>query len=187
YDQRYCCISLDVREVIRPVLYCSLDYLCESIDTFNVALSASPELVAETAPSTKSVFTANLTWDRRDNPFLTRSGERITYTCWVAGPGGTEQIYGFDVEASKYWRLPWDTILLINAEVAGVDRWGDQTKLVKIYDRLFLGGSNNLRGFDFRDVGPKDSNGEPLGGQSMARTTVEFTFPIVEKARGALF
>ena len=159
----------------------------ESIDTFNVALSASPELVAETGPSTKSVFTANLTWDRRDNPFLTRSGERITYTWWVAGPGGTEQIYGFDVEASKYWRLPWDTILLVNAEVAGVDRWGDQTKIVKIYDRLFLGGSNNLRGFDFRDVGPKDPNGEPLGGQSMARATIEWTFPIVEKARGALF
>ena len=187
YDQRNYGFSLDVRKGIRPFLYGSLGYRLESIDTFNVALSASPELVAETGPSTKSVFTANLTWDRRDNPFLTRSGERITYTWWVAGPGGTEQIYGFDVEASKYWRLPWDTILLINAEVAGVDRWGDQTKLVKIYDRLFLGGSNNLRGFDFRDVGPKDPNGEPLGGQSMARTTVEFTFPIVEKARGALF
>ena len=187
YDQRNYGFSLDVRKGIRPFLYGSLGYRLESIDTFNVALSASPELVAETGPSTKSVFTANLTWDRRDNPFLTRSGERITYTWWVAGPGGTEQIYGFDVEASKYWRLPWDTILLINAEVAGVDRWGDQTKLVKIYDRLFLGGSNNLRGFDFRDVGPKDSNGEPLGGQSMARTTIEFTFPIVEKARGALF
>jgi len=187
YDQRNYGFSLDVRKGIRPFLYGSLGYRLESIDTFNVALGASPELVAETGPSTKSVFTANLTWDRRDNPFLTRSGERITYTWWVAGPGGTEQIYGFDVEASKYWRLPWDTILLINAEVAGVDRWGDQTKLVKIYDRLFLGGSNNLRGFDFRDVGPKDSNGEPLGGQSMARTTVEFTFPIVEKARGALF
>src|SRR4029453_10758962 len=35
--------------------------------------------------------------------------------------------------------------------------------------------------------GPKDKHGEPLGGQSMARTTVELTFPIVEKARGALF
>jgi len=187
YDQRNYGFSLDVRKGIRPFLYGSLGYRLESIDTFNVALSASPELVAETGPSTKSVFTANLTWDRRDNPFLTRSGERITYTWWVAGPGGTEQIYGFDVEASKYWRLPWDTILLINAEVAGVDRWGDQTKLVKIYDRLFLGGSNNLRGFDFRDVGPKDRNGEPLGGQSMARATIEWTFPIVEKARGALF
>ena len=187
YDQRNYGFSLDVRKGIRPFLYGSLGYRLESIDTFNIALSASPQLVAETGPSTKSVFTANLTWDRRDNPFLTRSGERITYTWWVAGPGGTEQIYGFDVEASKYWRLPWDTILLINAEVAGVDRWGDQTKLVKIYDRLFLGGSNNLRGFDFRDVGPKDPNGEPLGGQSMARTTIEFTFPIVAKARGALF
>ena len=187
YDQRNYGFSLDVRKGIRPFLYGSLGYRLESIDTFNVIVTASPQLLAETGPSTKSVFTANLTWDRRDNPFLTRSGERITYTWWVAGPGGTEQIYGFDVEASKYWRLPWDTILLINAEVAGVDRWGDQTKLVKIYNRLFLGGSNNLRGFDFRDVGPKDPNGEPLGGQSMARTTIEFTFPIVEKARGALF
>src|SRR5256714_134107 len=187
YDQRNYGFSLDVRKGIRPFLYGSLGYRLESIDTFNVIVTASPQLLAETGPSTKSVFTANLTWDRRDNPFLTRSGERITYTWWVAGPGGTEQIYGFDVEASKYWRLPWDTILLINAEVAGVDRWGDQTKLVKIYDRLFLGGSNNLRGFDFRDVGPKDPNGEPLGGQSMARTTIEWTFPIVEKARGALF
>ncbi len=187
YDQRNYGFSLDVRKGIRPFLYGSLGYRLESIDTFNIALSASPQLVAETGPSTKSVFTANLTWDRRDNPFLTRSGERITYTWWVAGPGGTEQIYGFDVEASKYWRLPWDTILLVNAEVAGVDRWGDQTKLVKIYNRLFLGGSNNLRGFDFRDVGPKDSNGEPLGGQSMARASIEWTFPIVAKARGALF
>ena len=79
-------------------------------------------------------------------------------------------------------------ILLVNSEVAGVDALAEQgNRLIKIYDRLFLGGSNNLRGFEYRDVGPKDQNGEPLGGQSMARTTVELTFPIVEKARGALF
>jgi outer membrane protein insertion porin family len=58
---------------------------------------------------------------------------------------------------------------------------------VPIYDRLYLGGSNNLRGFAFRDVGPRDKNGEPLGGQSMARATAELTFPIIEKARGAIF
>ena len=52
---------------------------------------------------------------------------------------------------------------------------------------LFLGGSNNLRGFDFRDVGPRDANGEPLGGKTLARATIEYTFPLIEKARGALF
>ena len=187
YDQRNYGFSLDVRKGIFPYLYATLGYRLENIDAFNIAASASPQLVAETGDSTKSVVTASLVFDRRDNPFLTRHGERITYTWWVAGPGGTEQIYGFDVEASKYWHLPWDTILLVNAEVAGVDSWGDQTKLVKIYDRLFLGGSNNLRGFEFRDVGPKDEDGEPLGGQSMARVTVEYTFPIIEKARGAIF
>jgi outer membrane protein insertion porin family len=189
YDQRNYGFSLDVRKGILPYLYATLGYRLENIDAFNIAASASPQLVAETGNSTKSVVTASLVFDRRDNPFLTRHGERITYTWWVAGfpAGGTESIYGFDVEASKYWHLPWDTILLVNAEVAGVDAWKNRDRLGKIYDRLFLGGSNNLRGFEFRDVGPKDENGEPLGGQSMARVTVEYTFPIIEKARGAIF
>src|SRR5438445_8987074 len=58
---------------------------------------------------------------------------------------------------------------------------------VPIFDRLYLGGSNNLRGFRFRDIGPKDSNNQPVGGQSMVRATTELTFPIIEKARGAIF
>jgi outer membrane protein insertion porin family len=44
-----------------------------------------------------------------------------------------------------------------------------------------------LRGFRYRDVGPKDKNGEPVGGRSLARFTVEYTFPIVESVRGAVF
>jgi len=65
-------------------------------------------------------------------------------------------------------------------------QWGAGNQ-VPIYERLFLGGSNNLRGFPFREVGPQDENGEPTGGQTMARTTIEWTFPIIEKARGAVF
>jgi outer membrane protein insertion porin family len=44
-----------------------------------------------------------------------------------------------------------------------------------------------MRGFRFRDVGPKDIFGNPVGGQSLARFTVEYTFPIIEMARGAIF
>jgi outer membrane protein insertion porin family len=44
-----------------------------------------------------------------------------------------------------------------------------------------------LRGFDFRDVSPRDINGEPLGGKSLARLSVEYTGPIIEKARWAVF
>ena len=56
-----------------------------------------------------------------------------------------------------------------------------------IFSRLFLGGANDLRGFGFRDVGPKDRNGDPIGGNSLARATVELTFPVIEKVRAAIF
>ena len=107
---------------------------------------------------------------------------------YVAGGflGGDTDIYGFDLEASKYFLLPWDTILTLNAEIAAVQTWSGGDR-VPIFDRLYLGGANNLRGFKFRDVGPKDSDDEPLGGNTLARATVEYTFPVVEKVRGAVF
>src|SRR5438477_74355 len=128
YDQRNYGFSLDVRKGLLPYLYGSLGYRLENIDAFNIVVTASPQLLAETGSSTKSVVTASLVYDRRDNPFLTRNGVRINYTRWVTGPGGREQIYRFDVEASKYWNLMWDTMLLVNVVVAGVDSLGVQTK-----------------------------------------------------------
>ncbi len=44
-----------------------------------------------------------------------------------------------------------------------------------------------MRGFEYRDVGPKDRNGEPLGGKTLARATVELTVPVIEKVRAAIF
>ncbi|MFL6594140.1 MAG: BamA/TamA family outer membrane protein, partial [Chthoniobacterales bacterium] len=130
----------------------------------------------------------SLVFDSRDSPFLSHRGQRIVVTPYVAGGflGGDTQTYGFDIEGSQYFHLPYDLILLLNGEIQGVDTWGDG-RGVPIYDRLFLGGANNLRGFEFRDVSPRDVNDEPIGGRSMARTTVELTFPIVEKIRAAVF
>lgn len=188
YDQRNYGASWELRKSLTPFFYATLGYRLEAIEIYNIALNVSPALRSELGASTKSQFTLGFVYDRRDNPFFTHSGERISLTTYVAGGqlGGTEQIFGFDFEISKYFKLPYDLILLINSEVASVDTWG-KSDLVRIYDRLFLGGANNLRGFNFRDVGPKDRNGEALGGRTLARGTAELTFPIIEKVRGALF
>jgi outer membrane protein insertion porin family len=188
YSQRNYGFTIDARKPINPFLSISLDYRLEDIELFNVETGVSPLILAEEGARLKSQVSTTLYWDSRDNPFLTRIGHRVVFTPYIAGGflGGDTQIYGFDLEGSQYFHLWWDTILLLNGEVATVDTWGSGDH-VPIFDRLFLGGSNNLRGFNFRDVGPKDANGEPLGGQSLARATVEYTFPIVEHVRGALF
>ena len=106
----------------------------------------------------------SVVFDSRDNPLLSRRGQRISFSPIIAGGflGGDTQIYGWDLEGSQYFRLPKDTILLINGEIGTVSQWGAGDQ-VPIYERLFLGGSNNLRGFPFREVGPQDENGEPTG------------------------
>ena len=188
YDQRNYGFSVTARKPLFPFTYVSLTYGLENIEIFNIPLGASPSIKAEEGTNTKSVVIPSLVFDRRDNPFLTRRGQRIQFTPYIAGGflGGDVQIFGGSIEASQYFHLPWDLVLLLNGEVATVDNWGD-AESVRIFDRLFLGGSNNLRGFEFRDIGPRDEDGEPLGGKTMMRSTVEVTFPIVIKARGAFF
>ena len=188
YDQRDYGFVLEARKPLNSYMYGTLGYRLERLDIFNVASSISQDLAQELGAQTKSQIYTSVVFDRRDNPLLTRTGQRVTISPYVAGGflGGNDQIYGWNMEASQYFHMWWDTILLLNGEIATVNNWGGGSD-VRIFDRLFLGGSNNLRGFDYRDVGPKDFNREPLGGKSMARTTVEWTFPIIEKARGAIF
>jgi outer membrane protein insertion porin family len=188
YSQRNAGFAIELRKPLTPFLYASLDYRLENIEIFDVDPGVSPEIRSQEGSQLKSMIGTTVVCDTRDSAFLTRRGHRVTVSPYIAGGflGGDTQIVGFDLEGSKYFHLWWDTILLFNGEVAVVDTWGDGDE-VPLYDRLFLGGSNNLRGFNFRDVGPKDRNGEPLGGQTLLRATVEYTFPIVEHVRGAVF
>jgi outer membrane protein insertion porin family len=74
---------------------------------------------------------------------------------------------------------------MFRGQLATVSTWGGSGE-VPIFDRLFLGGANNLRGFDFRDVGP-NVDGDYYGGNSLGYMTFEFTAPIISRVRGAIF
>ena len=188
YDQRNYGFAFELRKPINAYTSATLGYQLQDVDIFNVAVSASDFIKSQEGSFTESKIFSGVVFDSRDNPLLSRHGQRFSFSPYVAGGflGGNTQIYGLDFEGSQYFHLPWDTILVINGEAATVSQWGNGNN-VPIFERLYLGGSNNLRGFPFREVGPQDENGEPLGGKSMWRTTIEWTFPIIEKARGAIF
>lgn len=206
YAERRYGFALSARKSLTDFSYLRFGYRIENVSIHDVDDDVSPEIQSQEGTNLKSELSAGITYDTRDDIFLTRKGERVSFDTFISGGflGGDVQTYGLDLRGTKYFNLAWDTILILDAEVAVVNAWGggqteafefeddDVTKTIQvsrvpIYDRLYLGGSNNLRGFRFRDVGPKDEDGEPIGGSAMARFTVEYTFPIVEKIRGAVF
>jgi len=134
--------------------------------------------------------------DTRDSIFITRKGHKFEIGALLSGLGGDVNVYGGNIGGQQFFHLPGDTILSFEgmarlvqgstdnngASGSGVDNGG-----VPIFERLFLGGANNLRGYDYRDVGPKDSTGEGIGGNMSLFGSVEYTFPVFEKVRGAIF
>jgi len=195
YDQRDYGFDINARKPITNFLSVKLDYTIQEIQIYNInSGSISPELldlIRQGGESNlESRATIGFTYDTRDSAFLTRKGTRVDLSTYVSGGflGGTVQIYGLDVDVSQYFHLPYDTILLLNGEVASVANWSTASNtIVPVFDRLYTGGANTLRGFRFRDVGPKDFEGDPVGGNTLVRYTIEYTIPIIERVRFAVF
>jgi outer membrane protein insertion porin family len=133
----------------------------------------------------RSALGVNYVHDTRDSSIIPRSGHKADLNLTYAGLGGDVDTITFSAQGQQYWNLKWDTILSLTGELAFVDGSGD----IPIFERMFLGGGRTLRGFEFRDVGPRDTDytGEVYGGNSLGYITVEYTIPIIDTVRAAVF
>src|SRR6266513_2179197 len=120
YDQRNYGFTFELRKPLTAYMYGTLGYTLQDIDIFNVDPSSSEFIQSQAGSTVESKLFGSIVYDSRDNPLLSRRGHRITFSPAMTGGflGGDTQIYGLDLEGSQYFHLPWDTILLINGEVA---------------------------------------------------------------------
>ncbi len=137
----------------------------------------------------RSALSLNYVYDSRDSLLLPRSGEKIDVGITLAGGviGGDDNTFSFSTRGAKYWNLKWDTILSVNGELAFVNSVDGEE--IPIFERMFLGGGRTLRGFEFRDIGPRDTGftNEVYGGNSLGYVSLEYTIPIIETVRAAVF
>ena len=196
YNQSNLGGALQARKAITPFTAIRGEYRGEQIKIYNVQTNAGTVIqnAGNNSPYTKSSLLGALDYDNRDSLFLTRRGQSLTLSAFVAGGGlgGNVQDYGVNLDAKKYFALPWDMIFMGKGSLAVVNAWGNGNKgpnsgTPPIFDELYLGGANDMRGFAFRQVGPKDQYGNPIGGSTSAYGTVELTFPIIPRLRGAIF
>ncbi len=139
-------------------------------------------------------FGASLAYDTRNSNKLPTHGQR------------TELDPEFDVgDATTYYKIEaktaWFFPGLFKGHVLEADgRAGIANSLsggdVPFYDRFYLGGLYSLRGFKYRNVGPRDPTygttfgynqnmaNEPIGGDSYWFGSLEYSLPILDKDNG---
>ena len=181
YDQTSYGTALSLRKSVGEFTYIVGDYRAEQIE-IDADANASPAFLAEEGEFFKSSVGASFVRDTRDNVFLPREGNKASLGFEFAGLGGDVEDTILTASAAQYFQLPGDVIVSLNGEV------NQSTDGDHVFTRHFLGGANDLRGFEFRDVGPRDPiSGEVLGGKRSWSATAEVSVPVVEKIRAAAF
>ncbi len=212
YNEQTTGASLSLEKAFTEFLRGQIQYGIQYI-TIDTDKSASPEMQSQSGPHLQSSIGGTVTYDTRDNVFLTTRGMRTEANAEIdgGGLGGDVNIYKLNLQSSVFFPLPNQQVIELKGAVRVVDAFGAtaanatnvietivnstepketvlrQVDGVPIFDRLFLGGPNDLRGFGFRQVGPKDVDGQPIGGNTSVNGTVEYTYPIIERVRGAVF
>lgn len=191
YDQRNTGVRLSLTRALSPFWRGTLEYGLQNIEIFDVSEEASEQIKKEEGARIKSSLTPMLTYDSRrmDYRGALPTGGNLTRLSvgYAGGPlGGETDLYELSAQTTQFVGLWGQSVLILRGRAGVVSPTGDAEE-VPLFDRLFLGGPNSLRGFEFREVGPRDEEGEPLGGETLAFASAEYTFPIVPKIRGAVF
>ena len=138
-----------------------------------------------------------LSWlyDTRDRFFVPTSGSHNTVFAEA-----TSSSFGSDYDTWKlgcnlrqFVPLWWGHVLSLRLRAETIDSYGD-TDEVPINDRLFLGGGRSIRGYRYRQVGPKaipdeltGGRAHPVGGQTLAMFSAEYAIPVAGFLRFASF
>jgi outer membrane protein insertion porin family len=125
----------------------------------------------------------NLGWshDTRDNVLFPNVGVFQRLSGELALPGLDLEYYKLDYRHSWYSKISENMTLLLNGELGYADSYGNQD--FPFFKNYFLGGVNNVRGYDNGTIGPKEINPSDgdlfaVGGTGKVLGNVELFFPV---------
>ncbi len=189
YQQENFGYAVSLRKALDDEQSLKLEYRIESYG-FDLEYDAPPFFREACGRDyTRSNIRLAYEYDTRDAVMTPRKGGNLELFTSYSGPGSTVQTYSAGVSGSYYYNSIWDSIFSVNFALETVDTV-DSDKDVPIFERCYLGGQSNLRGFRYRDVGmidPELSGDETMGGKSSAYVQFEMTLPVFESVRFATF
>jgi outer membrane protein insertion porin family len=133
---------------------------------------------------------AGWTYDSRNRALFATRGMRHQFFVSSTVPGSDVEYFTARYNATLYWPLWRGFVLRYNLESGIGEAIGDTTALPP-YKQFFGGGPGSVRGFRESWLGPRDSFGNPYGGNVLVASQLELIIPLPDKwasqARAAVF
>lgn len=114
--------------------------------------------------------------DTRDSAIYPTSGAISRGNIETGLPGGTLRFYKIGGEHKRYFPLTRTFTFYFNGEI-GYGH-GYNGKPLPFFRNYYAGGPTSVRGFYPANIGPKDINGDPTGGERKIVTNLELLFPM---------
>jgi outer membrane protein insertion porin family len=133
---------------------------------------------------------AGWSFDSRNRSIFADRGMHQQLFLSMAAPGSDVEYWTARYNFTKYLPIygPWT--LRLNTDLAYGESLNETTALPP-YKQFYGGGPESIRGYKESYLGPKDSFGNPYGGNVLVASQVELIIPIPEKfrsqARASLF
>lgn len=142
----------------------------------NVSYGASRYVAAEEGKYTGSIVGQTISYDKRDSAIIPTEGHYLSFGNDIAGLGGDEKFFKFDVKAYHYSTYFDKYTLKLFANGGYITAYSG--KDVRLANRYYLGGYN-MRGFASAGIGARDKyTDDALGGNWMVYGGAELSFPI---------
>jgi outer membrane protein insertion porin family len=147
------------------------------LDLFDDSPQRFKDFVAEFGPS-NTVLLGTVGWarDRRDSLIYTTKGTLQRASAEVGLPGGDLTYYKLSYQHQWFRPLTRDFVLMLNGEIGAGEGYGG--KSLPFYKNFFAGGVTSVRGYEASTLGPKDTNGDALGGSRRLVGNIELLFPV---------
>ncbi len=128
---------------------------------------------------TTSALKFTVRQDTRNRQFGATRGTRHTLTVtYAGGPLGGDSQYT-SIEGSTSWYFPFFSNWAFHVKGTAGQVFEKEDDSLPIYERFFLGGLKSIRGFDYADISPTDTEtGENIGGDKMWYTNFEIIIPL---------
>jgi len=128
-------------------------------------------------------FITGWTYDSRNRTLFATRGTRHQVFLSAAVPPSEVEFYSFRYNLTKYMPLWKRFVLRYNLETGIGEALGDTTA-VPPYKQFFGGGPQSVRGFRESWLGPRDSFGNPYGGNVLVASQLELILPLPDKWAG---